>query len=173
MTNHAASTLVSCHGLGTRARGHPSFRAGRGYQMVDSWLFKYPKLLSEDSHFNRSFEISDGASAKLCIKAMPTPYHDAVGRYMHSQTTNSVGTAYGRDPNGIGLWFSNPEFNGFGGPMYDGLIAPFMKKTPDFATLPKENEFPSVATEVGFTQTWRELFEDAKLWLYRRDLWRD
>ncbi|KAF8439565.1 hypothetical protein BGX38DRAFT_1207454 [Terfezia claveryi] len=139
------------------------------------WLRKYPEILSEESRLTRHLDIrvpsstssnSAEACAKMFIKAMPSPYHDAIGQNMSAQTVLSVQRAVGCSPQSIGLRVGASEFKGFGGPVYDGRLSRVATKTPDLALLPKEKRFPTVATEVGFTETWQHLLEDAQLWLY-------
>ena len=140
-----------------------------------TWLRKYPEILEEGSRLACRLEMrvpsttrpnSPTSCAKMFIKAMPTPYHDAITHNMISQTLSSVRTALGCDAHAIGLRVGHSEFNGFGGPWYDGRLSRMAAKIPDFEFLPKGKKFPTVATEVGFTETWQHLLEDAQLWLY-------
>ena len=160
------SCLASEMDLGAYSTTSPAF---------NSWLRKYPEILAEGSQLARRLEIrlpsttrphSLKSYAKMFIKAMPTPYHDAIGQNMISQTLFSVRTAVGCDPRAIGLRVGNSEFRGFGGHVYDGRLSRFAAKIPDLALLPNGKEFPTVATEVGFTESWQHLLEDAQLWLY-------
>lgn len=138
------------------------------------WLEHYPSLYSESGNLRRRFQCcrspyraSNGEHiVSLNIKAMPSAYHDAIGRYVSRQTSKEVERVTG-DPDDLGLSVgTSMEFVGFEGEQYDDLLAPTAAKVPDCAILPAKAEFPTVAVEVGFSESWEDLLSDAHLWLH-------
>ncbi|KAF8423961.1 hypothetical protein BGX38DRAFT_1279513 [Terfezia claveryi] len=139
------------------------------------WIEQYPALCSETGNLHQHFQCRrlphqnhDGNEpmVSLNIKTIPSAYHDVIGRDVSRQTRKNIEQAIG-DPYELRLSIGNTmEFVGFEGDEYDDLLAPTAKKVPDCAILPASAEFPSVAIEVGFSESWEDLLSDAHLWLH-------
>ncbi|KAI5781976.1 hypothetical protein DFH27DRAFT_580010 [Peziza echinospora] len=109
----------------------------------------------------------------VVIRGPATPYHDAVANYVAQKTDQRVAEAFARSgradvaarAQSQVMVECNSRFDGFASAAHTEMGYTRVKQ-PDLAFLPADGGmFPTVVIEVGFSQTWASLLEDAKLFL--------
>ncbi|KAG0134922.1 hypothetical protein HOY82DRAFT_634538 [Tuber indicum] len=123
----------------------------------DSWTIENLEL-EESKQIRYEY---NSFTERLIIKYMATPTHDSL-HYFFNQTfssflTGRIGSLKTSQLFSVG---TGTTFEGFGGKWSGGS-----SKLPDaFATL-KTTRFPAIVCESGFSESWDNLMDDARLWL--------
>ncbi|PUU75201.1 hypothetical protein B9Z19DRAFT_1067613 [Tuber borchii] len=123
----------------------------------DSWTIENPEL-EENKHIRYEY---NSFTERLIIKYMATATHDSL-HYFFNQTFSSF--LIGR----IGLLKTSQlfsvgtgtTFEGFGGKWSGGS-----SKLPDAFAKLQTTRLPAIVCESGFSESWDNLMEDARLWL--------
>ncbi|PUU72185.1 acetyl-CoA carboxylase [Tuber borchii] len=123
----------------------------------DSWIVKNPEL---EQNKDIRYEYNS-FTERLIIKYMATPTHDSL-HYFFNQTFSSfligrIGSLKASQLFSVG---SGTTFEGFEGKWSGGS-----SKLPDAFAMLKTTEFPAIVCESGFSESWDNLMQDARLWL--------
>ncbi|PUU73916.1 hypothetical protein B9Z19DRAFT_1094052 [Tuber borchii] len=123
----------------------------------DNWMIENPEL-EQNKHIRYEY---NSFTERLIIKYMATPTHDSLN-YFFNQTFSSflIGRIGSLKTSQLFSVGSGTTFEGFRGKWSGGS-----SKLPDaFVTL-KTTRFPAIVCESGFSESWDNLKEDARLWL--------
>ncbi|KAI5781985.1 hypothetical protein DFH27DRAFT_616388 [Peziza echinospora] len=102
----------------------------------------------------------DPATGDLAVKYMASPVHNIVGDFFTQATYDSRAARTARATSGLRIGMH--EFRGFSGVAGLGALA---SKTPDFCVRPRDSRFPTLAVEVGWSESLPKLVADANLFL--------
>jgi len=146
----------------------------------EAWLRTFPELLEANSHdtrliyFTHAYTLVRDASGQtavsvpsLIVKCMPSPWHEACSSYIMSEAIQGVARISPGGLRNLGLRCrANWEFSNFT-PSCDAgsQLSRTAKKIPDVAFGRLSDSFPTLAVEVGFSELWPSLLEDARLFL--------
>ncbi|KAF8429483.1 hypothetical protein BGX38DRAFT_1232996 [Terfezia claveryi] len=126
----------------------------------EHWLSLYPELENDRNRENNwlrymhaEVSIDQGVSVPgLIVKCMPSAYHDSCSTFLIEETI-----AFGLS------CFTNTAFHNFTN--YASNLSSTTGKTPDMVIVVGDLRFPTIAIEVGFSEQWALLLEDARLFL--------
>lgn len=145
----------------------------------EAWLRTFPELLEANTHdarlnyFTHAYTLVKDTGGQtisipsLIVKCMPSPWHEACSSYIMSEAIQGVARISPGGLRKLGLRCrANWEFSNFTPKCDTGSqLSRTAKKIPDVAFGRLSDNFPTLVVEVGFSELWPSLMEDARLFL--------